>query len=113
MRIHILVTDEKGDTYEGTAELQPRKNKSKQAPKQNLDTATKSTRAGPSGPIRELYLQNFFKTEKKRRDVIEALGKMGHNYQDQAVSMALSRADYLVKKGPEKDYSFVQKYPPS
>lgn len=109
LRIRITITDEDGNNYEGTADLTKTDAKTKSKEKRN---ALPTNVTGPASVIHRLYLDEFFKEEKNRVDVIEKMGNMGFNLAPNAISMALDRADYLIRRGTKGNYTFVQKYPP-
>lgn len=62
MKIHVTVTDDKNQTYEGIAELT--KSKKLKNHKQ-IDIKIK----GPSTIIKKLYYQNYFDKERKLNEV--------------------------------------------
>lgn len=108
MRIHITITDEKGNQYEGNAILE-------KAIKQKGKTVVSKqhSKPKPSGAVHTLYIDNFFKEEKKLSDVTKALSKQGYNFNKDSVYRALQNADFLNVKGAKGSYRFLQKFPPS
>ncbi|AIC14261.1 hypothetical protein NVIE_000780 [Nitrososphaera viennensis EN76] len=107
MRIHILVTDEKGVTYEGTVEL------TKTKPSASIGGKThqppRIIRKAPQA-IHALYLTHYFKENKPLDTIIEKLGAMRYNFKKHTVEMALQRAKYLTNTG---NNNYVEKYPPT
>lgn len=115
LKVHITITDDSGNTYEGVADLMQIKGKDKSKHSANLKEkiAQKTKSKGPTDAIKNLFLQEFFKEERKFSDVTKRLSDMGFNFSSQSISNALNRAEYLTKKGTKGDHIYVQKYPPS
>jgi hypothetical protein len=113
MRVNITVTDDRGNTFEGTAELT--KQTAKKPAKSKTPQLVRKSNAvtGPAGALKKLYNAHFFKTYKSIADVMKKLSEEGINYSIQLVSMALFRAKYLTKKGTKGNYQYIQKQPPS
>jgi hypothetical protein len=113
MKVHITVTDDNGNTYEGAAELTmgtaKATTKTKKTQKANKSTIVK----GPAGAIKKLYNEHFFKTPKTISQLMKKLSDEGINFSIQLISMALYRAKYLTKQGKPGSYAYVQKSPPS
>lgn len=109
MKIHITITDEKGDTYEGVAELAKAKTRAQSHKQQVAKPLTRAKRKAPQ-VIFELYQNEFFKGEKGLDEVLKKLSGMRYNFERNTVRVALERADYLVNKG---NRVYVEKYPPS
>ena len=108
MKIHIVITNEQGKSFEGNAELFPSK--------KQLSKAIKSVsqdKKTPSSQIRQLYLSSFFKQQKKLGDVSKILKSKGFNFKPGSIQWALDQADYLDRSGNKGNYRWIQKYPPS
>ncbi len=71
-----------------------------------MEIATTST-----GALKILWKNKFFLKEKRVKDIEEKLTKMGYNFADSALAMALKRAKYLTRRGTYGKYSYKQKYP--
>ncbi|MEX0763739.1 MAG: hypothetical protein WEC35_05535 [Nitrosopumilaceae archaeon] len=107
MKIYITITDEKGNHYEGDAELSPSHAKRTK----NIQTEH-TNKKKPAYPIHHLYIENFFKEQKKLGDVSNRLKSDGFNFKAGSIQYALDNADYLDRTGGKGNYRWIQKYPP-
>jgi hypothetical protein len=107
MRVHITLTDNIGNTYEGIAELTKVTAKAGAAkkPAQTQKGAKKAPQV-----IHELYQKEYFREEKHLDVVVRKLGQMRYNFDKDTVRKALDRAEYLTNKGSR---TYIEKYPPS
>lgn len=108
MKIHITLTDEKGNSYSGFANLE--KSTTKHIP--NIQT-NKPIKKRPTDIVREAHRENFFKDEKNLDETTKYLKSKGFNFGKSSVFMALQGAEYLKKIGTKGKFKFIQKYPPS
>lgn len=106
MKIHISITDDKNQTYEGIAELTKSK---KQRQIKHIAVNPK----GPTDIIKEFYHQNYFETNKTLNEVEKKIKTKKYNFDLPAITLALSRAKYLKRNGTRGKYSYIQKSPPS
>jgi hypothetical protein len=106
LKIHITITDEKGNHYEGDTELSLSKTKKTT----NIQTEHINKKK-PSHPIRQLYIEGFFKVQKKLGDVSNRLKSDGFNFKAGSIQYALDNADYLDRTGGKGNYRWIQKYP--
>lgn len=108
MKIHIKIIDEKGNQYEGDANLT-------KAKLQKSSTRKIEPKEGnmPSSAVRQLYESGFFKDEKKLAEIVNNLKLKGFNFKKGSVVMALKGAEYLIRNGETGRFRFVQKYPPN
>lgn len=113
MKAYITITDENGNTYEGTANLVQVTGKSELGAKPQPKPIQKPKPAGATEAVYQLYLEGFFKDEKSFTDVETKLSQTGFNFSKSSIFTALEDADYLLKKGTKRHYTFIQKYPPS
>lgn len=111
MRGHIIIIDEKGRHYEGDIELRikQRHTRLSETPK----TTLKKKKPSPSSAITQLYSENFFRNEKKLREVMTKLNSKGFNFNTDSVYRALERSNFLKRQGRKGNYGFIQKFPPS
>ncbi|HJW20479.1 MAG TPA: hypothetical protein VJ571_07990 [Candidatus Nitrosotalea sp.] len=105
MRIHITITDDKGNQFDGDTVLHKSEKKASAKP------SLRKKNMKPGDAIVLLYENEFFKEERKLLDVTTTLSKQGYNFNRNSVYMALEGADFLNKKGTRGSYKFVQKYP--
>jgi hypothetical protein len=108
MKIHITITDEKGNSYSGSSDLAKSSGKTKR-----VIPISKSKTKRPSDVIKDLHQEGFFKEEKKLDETAKKLKSKGFNFGRSSVFMALESAEYLKKNGTKGKYKFIQKYPPS
>ncbi len=113
MRVHITVTGDDGEDYDGTIELTRVSSKPASKVKQKQKGKSKTAVKGPAGAIKKLYNEHFFNTGKSLAEIMKRLSDNGINFSVQLISMALFRAKYLTKIGSRGSYKFVQKRPPS
>jgi len=106
MKIHISITTEKGETFEGDADLV----KSKSKPAHTVIKKSGKNK-GPSEIIKFLHKEGFFSAEKKLSDLENEFKSKGYNFGKSSLLMALDRADFLKKSGSKGNYQFIQKYP--
>lgn len=111
MKIHIRITDDRGNNYEGNVELV--KVEKINAKLQSKPHQAKIRKQKAAKKIHQLYVDNFFKTEKSTQDVLKKLESTGFNFEESAIRMALNRSDYLKKKEVNKVNKYIQKYPSS
>lgn len=106
MKVHVKVTDDKNQTYEGTVELiKSRKQKSQKQIEIKI--------RGPTDVIKELYFQNYFENERTLNEVENKFKSKKCNFGLTGISKALDRAKFLSRKGKRGSYSYIQKVPPS
>lgn len=65
----------------------------------------------PTEVLKILWKDGIFLKPKRIGEIKKELESRGYNFSDQAISMALKRAKYLIQKGKKGSYSYVQKYP--
>lgn len=110
MDITISITNDKGETYVGTAKLAKTSKKNvrglikKSKPKKNPT---------PTRAINSLYQDGFFKTKRTLSNIKSALSSKGMNFVVAHISLALKRASYIKQEGKRGKSTFIQKYPPS
>lgn len=61
--------------------------------------------------LRLLWEEKFIFVAKTKSEILKELEKKGYNFDDDAIRMALKRADFITKKGEGESATFVQKYP--
>jgi len=110
MKIKITLTDEKGNTYFGTADLT--KSSGSSGSKTLIPTA-KPKKKRPADVVSELHKEGFFKEEKGLDETAKKLKSKGFNFGKSSIYMALQSAEYLKQNGPKGKSKFIQKYPPS
>jgi hypothetical protein len=107
LRIHITITDEKGNNFEGITEL-----------RKVTRVRTRSITIPAKKPItvayciKNLFNEKFFKDPKTRVEVTTKFKQKGFNFKNDAVRKALDRADFLQKFEKNGNRVYVQKYPP-
>ncbi|MEX0594861.1 MAG: hypothetical protein WD512_00040 [Candidatus Paceibacterota bacterium] len=108
MRIHIRIMDENGNIYEGTTDLEKSNNGKREIPVE-IDLINKKK---PLYNIKQLFLKNFFKGEKKLGEVTKKLKEDGFNFKPGSIQYALDIAEFLERRGEKGNYRWIQKYPP-
>ena len=106
MKVHVKVTDDKNQTYEGTVEL----TKSR---KQKSQKQTKFQIRGPTDVVKELYFQNYFENERTLNEVKKKFKSKKYNFGLPGIQLALERAIFLHRNGKRGRYSYIQKTPPN
>ena len=61
--------------------------------------------------LKLLWEQKYFKTLQKISDIEKYLNKLGYNFSDAELGMALKRAKHLTRKGKRGSYQYIQKHP--
>ena len=62
--------------------------------------------------LKDLWSQGFFSIERNFNAVKAEFSKVGSNPSDANMGMALSRADFLTRRGTVGKYRYIQKYAP-
>ncbi len=109
MKIHITITDEKGNRYQGSSDLAKVKSNEKAS---QIEIKQKKKPKAPH-VVLKLYEENFFKTAKTQQEVLIKMRSVGYNFDGEAVRMTLNRANYLKKEGNSKRNKYIQKFPPT
>ncbi len=60
--------------------------------------------------IKDFWQRGFFTTGRSFQEIKEQLSNLGANPTDQNLQMALSRADYLNRRGSKGHYRYIQKH---
>lgn len=58
-----------------------------------------------------LWKLGLFRSLKNKSSIEERLAKMGNNFSDAELGMALKRAKHLTRKGKRGSYAYIQKHP--
>ena len=61
--------------------------------------------------LKSLWEERFFKAWRKIGVIERHLAKRGNNFSPPELGMALMRAKHLTRKGKQKSYEYIQKYP--
>ncbi|MHA7646652.1 hypothetical protein [Nitrosopumilus sp. S4] len=110
MKIHVKITDDKNQIYEGTMELQKAKfSKTTKTPKVIQTSSKPST---PTAFVNGLYLEKFFENKKTLHDVESKIKSKKYNFDLPLIAMALNRSKFLKREGKRGSYSYIQKIPP-
>jgi hypothetical protein len=107
MRVHITVTDDNGNTYEGIADLS--KTKGKVTSVRKPAQTRKGAKSAPQ-VINDLYQNEYFRQGQHIDEVEKKLGEMRYNFNKETIKKALQRAEYLTNRGNQ---TYIEKYPPS
>jgi len=110
LKIHITITDDKKNQFEGEAELVKVKSKSKTKKNKPIQVSKPPT---ATSAIRQLYSENYFKNKKTLSVVIRKLSSKDFNFGESHIFNALNRAKYLQRKGNRGSYAFIHKYSPN
>ena len=106
MKVHVKVTDDKNQTYEGTLELTKSR---KQKDEKQIEIKIR----GPADVVKELYFQNYFEQERKLNEVEKKFKSKKYNFDLAVIAKALDRAKYLTREGKRTKYTYIQKIPPT
>jgi len=110
VKIHIKITDDQNQTYEGFAEL--KKSKKNTIHKQTVPKII-TTPKGATSLINQLYSKNYFENSRTLNDVESKIKSMKYNLTITSIQSSLQRSKYLKKQLIKGKYSFIQKTPPS
>ena len=61
--------------------------------------------------LKILWEEGFFKAWRKIGVIEQHLAKRGNHFSAPELGMALKRAKHLTRKGKQKSYEYIQKYP--
>jgi hypothetical protein len=61
--------------------------------------------------LKMLWKEKIFLKPKNTQDIESELEKRGYNFTDKNLMMALRASKFLTRRGKEKNYLYVQKYP--
>lgn len=109
MKLKIEVIDESGARYVGEATVyrNNRKTQNSSAP-----ALAQDVRLTCSVALQQMWQLGRFKQALSRKRITEALSaRAGYNFTGEALSMALSRARFLTRRGSRNSYTWIQKYP--
>jgi hypothetical protein len=72
---------------------------------------SKVTKITPTIVLPQLWKDGTFKTWQKSADITDKLASKGYHFTSAELSMALSRASYLTRRGKAGAYEYIQKGP--
>jgi hypothetical protein len=61
--------------------------------------------------LKLLWKNKFFLEFKDFKKIKEELSKMGYNFTDENLLMALKNLNFLTRNGSKGNYSYIQKHP--
>lgn len=110
MKIRIELADDNGVLYVGQAELH-RRNRTKVSVSPAI-TRKSQSRVTCGEALRRLWQSDQFRHALSLKQIAEALSKSGgYNFRGEALLMALSRTNFLTRRGSKGSYVWIQKYP--
>jgi hypothetical protein len=111
MKVRLTIEDDSGRTYHGEVVLDSRRPartaREKVAPKHAPSDPTK-----PAQSLKHLHQKGIFKTERDLGAVEAELAKIDCNFPKPSLAKALSRADFLTRRGSRGTYRWIQRHKP-
>jgi hypothetical protein len=111
MKVRLTIEDDSGRTYHGEIVLDSRGSsratREKATPKHSPSDPTNPTQA-----LKHLHQKGIFKTERDLGAVEGELAKIDCNFPKPSLAKALSRADFLTRRGSRGTYRWIQRYKP-
>lgn len=113
MRVKLSIEDDSGRTYQGEIILNSLQSSKVATPVRQPRATTHKAGPDPTSPmeaLKHLHLRGIFKSERSLEAVETELGKIDCNFPKSSLATALSRADFLTRRGSRRRYRWIQKY---